>query len=149
MDSPTPANRAAIILLVDPAGRVLLQLRDEHAPVAPNQWGVPGGSLEPGEEPEAGVRRELLEETGLHVDGPLTLFWHGTRPHSLLPDALTEWWVYCAPTTASDQDIVLGEGEAIVFVAPDRARTLDFGGAAAYFVPLFLASEDYRRLAVR
>jgi 8-oxo-dGTP diphosphatase len=31
------------------------------------QWSIPGGVLELGETLEAGVRRELLEETGIHV----------------------------------------------------------------------------------
>ncbi|HEX3247269.1 MAG TPA: NUDIX domain-containing protein [Chloroflexota bacterium] len=30
-------------------------------------WDIPGGFLEAGEEPEEGVARELLEETGLHT----------------------------------------------------------------------------------
>ncbi|GAA3682701.1 hypothetical protein GCM10022224_053950 [Nonomuraea antimicrobica] len=30
-------------------------------------WSIPGGRLEPGETDEAGVRREVLEETGLRV----------------------------------------------------------------------------------
>ena len=40
-------------------------------------WYVPGGSLEHGEAPEEGVRREIREETGLEVDD-LRLFrvWH-------------------------------------------------------------------------
>ena len=39
----------ACTLLVDPAGAVLLQLRDDHAPYHPNVWGLPGGAVEPGE----------------------------------------------------------------------------------------------------
>jgi 8-oxo-dGTP diphosphatase len=31
------------------------------------QWSIPGGTLELGESLQAGVARELLEETGLHV----------------------------------------------------------------------------------
>jgi ADP-ribose pyrophosphatase YjhB (NUDIX family) len=30
-------------------------------------WDIPGGFLEAGEHPEAGVLREILEETGLHI----------------------------------------------------------------------------------
>ena len=30
-------------------------------------WGIPGGFLEPGEHPEMGAAREVLEETGLRI----------------------------------------------------------------------------------
>jgi 8-oxo-dGTP pyrophosphatase MutT (NUDIX family) len=62
-------NRALFVFLVDPEGRILLELRDSQAPVSPNQWSVPGGQIEAGESPEAAARRELLEETGLRVEG--------------------------------------------------------------------------------
>ncbi len=38
------------------------------------KWNAPGGKCEPGEEPEACARREVLEETGLRVS---ELFHHG------------------------------------------------------------------------
>ena len=51
-------------------GRVVLVKRG-HEPLA-GQWSLPGGMLELGETLEAGVAREILEETGLIVDvGPL------------------------------------------------------------------------------
>ncbi len=139
-------HRATFVFLVDPGGRLLLQLRDAEAPAFPNQWSVPGGSLDSGEAPEAGARRELLEETGLKVEGPLILFWQGTRPSSIRPDAVTDWYVYCAPTTACQEDIVVGEGAAMEFVPPERARRLDLAPSAAHFVPLFLDSPCHRML---
>lgn len=51
-------------------GRVLL-VRRRSEPLA-GQWSLPGGTLELGETLEAGVAREVLEETGLVVDvGPI------------------------------------------------------------------------------
>ena len=35
-----------------------------------NTWNIPGGKLEPGEEPRAAVFREIFEEAGLFIDTP-------------------------------------------------------------------------------
>ncbi|HXH84652.1 MAG TPA: NUDIX hydrolase [Candidatus Tectomicrobia bacterium] len=51
-------------------GRVVLVKR-KYEPLA-GQWSLPGGTLEVGETLEAGVAREVLEETGLAVEvGPV------------------------------------------------------------------------------
>jgi mutator protein MutT len=47
------------------AGKVLLVKR-RYEPLA-GRWSLPGGTLELGETLEAGVAREMLEETGLQV----------------------------------------------------------------------------------
>jgi 8-oxo-dGTP diphosphatase len=53
----------------EPRGVVLVKRRFE--PLA-GRWSLPGGALEVGETLEAGVAREILEETGLIVDvGPV------------------------------------------------------------------------------
>ena len=49
----------------DDRGRVLL-LKHRFRPGA--GWGMPGGFLERGEQPEAALRRELREEIGLEVE---------------------------------------------------------------------------------
>ncbi len=48
--------------------QVLLQRRKDNG-----LWGLPGGSLEPGESLEEAARREVWEETGLSI-GQLSLF---------------------------------------------------------------------------
>lgn len=55
---------SAAVVVTDPAGKVLLL--DHH--IRPRSgWGLPGGFLEHGEQPEAGIRREIREETGLEL----------------------------------------------------------------------------------
>jgi 8-oxo-dGTP diphosphatase len=57
---------SARILLLDPAGRVLLFRFDAIGQSA--YWATPGGALDPGEDYRACARRELREETGLDAD---------------------------------------------------------------------------------
>ena len=57
-------------VVTDSRGRVLL-LKHRFRPGA--AWGMPGGFLERGEQPDAALRRELREEIGLEV-GQLKLF---------------------------------------------------------------------------
>jgi len=49
----------------DDAHRLLL-IRRGHSPAA-GRWSLPGGRVEAGETDDQAVRREVLEETGLHV----------------------------------------------------------------------------------
>jgi 8-oxo-dGTP pyrophosphatase MutT (NUDIX family) len=61
-------RRAARVLLVDAARRVLLfHGCDPADPAAGDWWFTPGGGLDPGETPAQGAARELAEETGLQV----------------------------------------------------------------------------------
>lgn len=55
---------AAYAVIVDEDDRVLLAHWIEGRRGA---WTMPGGGLEPGEEPERAVRREVREETGYRV----------------------------------------------------------------------------------
>src|SRR5215216_1412238 len=62
--SPLVAGTAAVI---DDDGNILLMRRSDN-----RLWNMPGGILEVGETPAAGVVREALEETGVHC-APIAL----------------------------------------------------------------------------
>ena len=55
---------AAYAVILDEDRRLLLARWTEGRRVS---WTMPGGGLEPGEDPEAAVRREVREETGYKV----------------------------------------------------------------------------------
>ncbi|MEO3805761.1 NUDIX hydrolase [Nonomuraea sp. B1E8] len=53
-------------IVFDAFDRILLVQRGH--PPGMGLWSIPGGRLEPGETDTEGLRREVLEETGLHVE---------------------------------------------------------------------------------
>ncbi len=69
--APEPAVRrvqrvAAYAVVVD-EGRMLLSRLSDRVPGAGGLWTLPGGGIEPGEEPVAAAVREVWEETGQQV----------------------------------------------------------------------------------
>lgn len=64
---PTAKPRVPCVgaLVQDDRGRLLV-VRRANEP-GRGRWSVPGGRVEPGESDGDAVRREVLEETGLHV----------------------------------------------------------------------------------
>jgi 8-oxo-dGTP diphosphatase len=62
-----PTSRVPCVgaLVHDDDGRLLMIRRAREPGLG--QWSVPGGRVELGEDDRAAVRREVLEETGLHV----------------------------------------------------------------------------------
>ena len=52
--------------IADASGRILVGKRPDHVHQG-GLWEFPGGKLEPGESPEAGLARELAEELGIQV----------------------------------------------------------------------------------
>lgn len=55
-------KKASVIILVNEDKKILLQLRDEHAPTAANKWAFFGGGVKPGEDPYECVLRECKQE---------------------------------------------------------------------------------------
>ena len=128
------------LTLVDPRGHLLMQERDEHAPVWPDRWCFPGGGLEPGEEPVDGAVRELAEETGIVV-APNDLTDLGQFEVDV-PHGHFRYHVYVAHTTLGDADVDCQEGRRIVFVGPDRLDELDVIPSTTMALPALRAWLD-------
>jgi 8-oxo-dGTP pyrophosphatase MutT (NUDIX family) len=139
-------RRFACVILVNADGALLLQERDEHAPIDPGRWGMSGGHLEPGEDAEAGAYRELEEETGVRLlPGMLRHFaqFRVYHPHTASLDRTD---LYVARVDLTDADIDCREGRQIVFLPPGRVPFLELTMSGAQAVPAFLASDVYRAM---
>jgi 8-oxo-dGTP pyrophosphatase MutT (NUDIX family) len=134
----------ALVLLIDQSGAVLMQHRDADTSASPSQWSLPGGRIERDETPEQAARRELLKETGLVVD-KLEPLWSGPRPYELdFPHTVTVH-VFEGVTTARQEDVTLGEGQAMVFVPREEVLTSDLAATTAVVLPLYLGGGRIRR----
>ncbi len=113
-------DQAVLVGLVDSRGRLLLQERDEHAPVDPERWSLVGGGVEPGEAPPAAARRELEEETGFD---DLVALGSYVLPCAVHGRDRVE--LFTARTSLTDADIDCREGRQIVFVDSSAIAGLD------------------------
>ncbi len=82
--------------LVDPDGRVLIAQRTQGKTLA-GLWEFPGGKVEPGEQPEVALIRELNEELGIDVTqaclAPVTFASHAYDDfHLLMPVYVCRRW---------------------------------------------------------
>ena len=66
-DGPDPLRRVAAYALIVDEGRLLMSQLSHLVRPAAGLWTLPGGGIDPGEEPLAAVVREVHEETGQHV----------------------------------------------------------------------------------
>ena len=137
----------AVVLLVDRRGWLLLQERDEHAPLDPNRWGLVGGHVDAGEDFATAAPRELKEETGLLLDAQLVRWADFPAPARGRDDVDGTMAVFTAGVDVRDEDIVLGEGRQIVFCDPRRMSELDLTDLASAAVTGFLRSELYASMA--
>lgn len=102
-------------VITDPRGRILLTRRKEDSELA-GLWEFPGGKIEPGETPEAALRRELLEEVGLDVEVGSPVI---RVPQQYPSKRLT---LDVRHVTVSSGHARGREGQALTWVAPEKLR---------------------------
>lgn len=106
--------------LLDGAGR-LLAARRSAPPELAGQWELPGGKVEPGEDPRTALRRELLEELGVAVVlGALVPAPDG-GDWPVLGGHVMRVWV-CA--VADGAPLPLQDHDQLTWVELDRAESL-------------------------
>jgi len=87
-EEPVVLQRVAVYAIVrSPRGVLLAQ--NSALTNAAGTWGLPGGGLDPGEQPEAALHREVWEETGQVVEvtsvaAVTTRHWVGRAPNGRL-----------------------------------------------------------------
>jgi 8-oxo-dGTP diphosphatase len=96
MNEPRKLVLVAACILLNENGAVLIAKRPKGRPLA-GLWEFPGGKVEPGEEPEAALTRELDEELGIAIARqdlePLTFASHAYPDfHLLMPLYLCRHW---------------------------------------------------------
>ena len=104
------------IAMIECDGRWLLQLRDDIEGILyPGQWALFGGHLDPGETPEAALRRELEEE----------ITWAGSdlTPWFELRDGQRIRHFFRGPLAVPFGSLTLLEGQDMVLAELDELLT--------------------------
>ncbi|MEL6438824.1 MAG: NUDIX domain-containing protein [Cyanobacteria bacterium J06621_8] len=112
--SETPV-KAFTMAVIYQDGKYLMQLRDDFPHILyPGVWGFFGGHLEPGEEPEVGLKRELEEEINYHPE-QVTL-WRCDRHEQYLR------YLYHCPLTVPITELELREGWDLKLLTPTEIQ---------------------------
>ncbi|MFV0451061.1 MAG: NUDIX hydrolase [Propioniciclava sp.] len=111
--SPVVRQRlAAYGIMISERGILATQFSDLTA--VAGMWGLPGGGIDPGENPATTVHREAYEETGQEVEVVQFLdvqsdHWIGSSPHGVVEDFHAVRLIYAAhcprPTDAVVHDV--------------------------------------------
>lgn len=104
---------AAYALVVSPWGILATEFSERTA--VPGLWSLPGGGLDPGENPATTVQREVMEETGQRVEvrrfiDLQTDHWIGNSPSGVLEDFHAVRLIYAACCFDPTQPVVHDSG---------------------------------------
>lgn len=118
--------------IIERDGMVLAAQRSS-AMSLPLKWEFPGGKIEPGENSDECLRRELVEELGIRVKVKRVLPPHTHRYPTF---TVTLYPFVCSMEAGS---IVLHEHAAIAWLVPERLCELDWAEADLPVIENYLA----------
>ena len=86
ISNDTPTRLVVVPIIRDEQQRVLLCKMPPDRGVFPNQWGLPGGGVEPGERMGEALAREVAEELGVSILDAKPLFFKDGLHEKTFPD---------------------------------------------------------------
>lgn len=132
--------------LIEFEGKFLLLQRRDSMPMWDRKWEYPGGKIGEDESPAIAVCREVLEETGLHIENPKPL---GVHLHDwTLPGGdVLRVHLHCFLCRSATMEVRREEGKtyAHAWVRPEEIWTYDLLEANADLTRNFLL----RKLGLR
>ncbi len=148
--APPHRQRVAAYALLTRDSEVLLTRMSSRTRIE-GRWTLPGGGIDHGEDPRDALRREVYEETGLHVEPGRVVDVHATHFVGARADGVVEDYhgihlifaaVICEESLAVEPHVVEQDGttEHAEWVSIADAEKLDLLSAARH--ALSLAGED-------
>ncbi len=108
--------------IIEYKGKVLAAQRSADMNM-PLKWEFPGGKIEAGELSEECLKRELMEEMGIHVNVGQALPLH---THCYPTFAVTLYPFVCS---VESDEVTLHEHAAVVWLPPEELHCLDWADA--------------------
>ncbi len=142
-EAPRESWEGSAVFLIDPAGRVLLQQRDDDwPPEGYGRWAIPGGRREGQETPRETALREFEEETGTKL---LRLRTWRTASREQFPDlAAGLMHLFFADDEVDREGMEVNEGLDFQYWSPAEITDLRINPPTRAVIDAFLASDSYR-----